>query len=309
MDQYNAALDNGATPDQLGALYHNLGLDSVTVSATPLGQPVEVEPLPPIPGVATEDYNNQQSEFGRFLASLPASSGQLTPTIDLSGGSYAADIASYRPAGAPDGSDTIPVAGVRVAGQGYYRRTGVDLNLFARNVSYSDPLLAEAAQNIDLGGKYFTISGHGDGTYGIFDERNAHYGFAGNDSYGQPTYGEVGATTIDNAADMLFAMQDAGFKIGQGQIPFFISCELGSNSLVRGLAGIIDSPVYASNSIVTATAGTEPSSSWLGGDDETITLSSRSGFTATYPQGYNGPSLPRINSITINLSTHNTTFH
>jgi hypothetical protein len=52
MDQYNAALDNGATGDQLSALYHNLGLDSVTVSAAPI-TPVEVDELPPIPGATT----------------------------------------------------------------------------------------------------------------------------------------------------------------------------------------------------------------------------------------------------------------
>jgi YD repeat-containing protein len=47
MDQYNAALDSGATGDQLTALYHNLGLDAVTAGSAPLGAPVKVSDLPP----------------------------------------------------------------------------------------------------------------------------------------------------------------------------------------------------------------------------------------------------------------------
>lgn len=48
MDQYNQALDSGTmSADQLGALYHSLGLDSVTVSAAPIS-PVEEYSLPPI---------------------------------------------------------------------------------------------------------------------------------------------------------------------------------------------------------------------------------------------------------------------
>ncbi len=60
MDQYNAALDSGASPDQLSALYHNLGLDGVTAGAAPLGAPVEVGYLPPVAGtqLSMDDVRN-----------------------------------------------------------------------------------------------------------------------------------------------------------------------------------------------------------------------------------------------------------
>lgn len=48
MNQYNAALDSGAAPDQLESLFRELGLDSVTAGSAPLGAPVVVSALTPL---------------------------------------------------------------------------------------------------------------------------------------------------------------------------------------------------------------------------------------------------------------------
>jgi hypothetical protein len=65
-DQYNQALDSGKlSSDQLGQLYHSLGLDTITASSAPLGAPVEVSALAPIPASTSlaDRLAQEQSEL------------------------------------------------------------------------------------------------------------------------------------------------------------------------------------------------------------------------------------------------------
>jgi RHS repeat-associated protein len=177
-----------------------------------------------------------------------------------------------------------------------------DENLFAHPpLTEGDAALSDAADQLQMGPAYFSVAGHGSPYYGILDERRVSFGQI---SPGQ--WGRVGSNIIGNATTMLRDMQNHGFQ--RGQTPFFISCELGANPMVRDLANKIGGPVYASRSMVEVSNGSVASKSWFRSTDSTITMSSKSGFVATMPDGSKGAPPPTIYSITINTDAHTVTY-
>jgi YD repeat-containing protein len=183
---------------------------------------------------------------------------------------------------------------------------GGALDLFAPPGLYLDPTLAKVAANLHLDNKFFAVEGHGNISAGIWDEQSASYGPLGGSNPQDPAYGEAGAFAINDPAALVALMKSTGYQ--QGQIPFFVSCELGGSTLVNGVVGLTGTPAYASKTDVTVTP--DSISTWGGlSADPALTITSPSGFTAYLPTGYNGPALQPISSITINLSTHETIIH